>query len=151
MTNDTSILRLGALLGEYDNIGRRKESRPTDNKTYVSTEQSVRTRSPRRQPAKQIIRAPKEWLIIGVAVLLVSYVPAIIFGTFGGYLATFAIAVAATFSALLALLEDQRRMRLPAYSLDKNFRKLGAALYGLSTVVVLSVIALVAYQWARSQ
>lgn len=80
-----------------------------------------------------------------------SYVPAIIFGTFGGYLATFAIAVAATFSALLALLEDQRRMRLPAYSLDKNFRKLGAALYGLSTVVVLSVIALVAYQWARSQ
>jgi len=42
-------------------------------------------------------------------------------------------------------------MRLPAYSLDKNFRKLGAALYGLSTVVVFSVIALVAYQWARSQ
>ena len=80
-----------------------------------------------------------------------SYVPAISYVTFGGYLATFAIAVAATFSALLALLEDQRRMRLPAYSLDKNFRKLGAALYGLSTVVVLSVIALVAYQWARSQ
>lgn len=138
-------------MGEYDNIDRRKESLPTEIKTYASTKQSAKKRSSQRQPSKQIIRAPKEWLIIGAVILLVSYVPAIIFGTFSGYLATFAIAVAATLSALLALLEDQRRMRLPAYSLDRNFRKFGAALYGLSTVVVLSVIALVAYQWARSQ
>jgi len=97
------------------------------------------------------VRAPKEWLLIGAVALLVSYVPAIVFGTFWGYLATFAIAVAATLSALLALLEDQRRMRLPAYSLDKSFRKLGATLYGLSTLVVLSVIVLMAYQWVMSR
>ncbi len=138
-------------MGEYDSIGRRKESQTTDNKTYASTEQPIRARSPRSQNVKKVVRAPKEWLIIGVVIILVSYVPAIIFGTFLGYLATFAIAITATLSSLLALLEDQRRMRLPAYSLDKSFRKLGAALYGLSTVVVLSVIALVTYQWVSSQ
>lgn len=137
-------------MGEYDNIGRRKESIGTANKTSASTGQPAGARSSRSQTAKQVVRAPKEWLIIGSVILFVSYVPAIIFGTFWGYLATFAIAVVATLSALLALLEDQRRMRLPAYSLDKSFRKLGAVLYGLSTVVVLSVIALVTYQWARS-
>jgi hypothetical protein len=90
-------------------------------------------------------------LLIGAVMLLVSYLPAIIFGTFWSYLVTFAVGVGATLSAVLALLEDQRRMRLPAYSLDKSFRKLGAALYGLSTVVVLSIIALVAFQWVRSR
>lgn len=138
-------------MGEYDNVGKRRVDRPSTAGMPASAGVGPRTSSSRGQNSKQIVRAPKEWLLIGAVTLLVSYVPAIVFGTFWGYLATFAIAVAATLSALLALLEDQRRMRLPAYSLDKSFRKLGAALYGISTLVVLSVIALMAYQWAMSR
>jgi len=138
-------------VGEYDNIGRRKESRPTVNNSQALAEKLTSARKSRSRSTKEVVRAPKEWLIIGAIILLVSYGPAIIFGTFWGYLASFTIAVAATLAALLALLEDQRRMRLPAYSLDKNFRKLGATLYGLSTLVVLSVIALMAAQWVRSR
>jgi uncharacterized membrane protein len=104
-----------------------------------------------RVATKSIVRAPKEWLILGGVLLLVSYVPAVFFRTFWGYLSTYVIAVAATLVAVLALLEDQRRMRQPAYSLDKSFRNLGAALYGLSTVVVVSVIFLMAIQWVRSR
>ena len=138
-------------MGEYDNVGKRRLDRPTASGTSAPTGARSRTSSSQGQSSKQIVRAPKEWLLIGAVMLLVSYVPAIVFGTFWGYLATFAIAVAATLSALLALLEDQRRMRLPAYSLDKSFRKLGATLYGLSTLVVLSVILLMAYQWVMSR
>ncbi len=138
-------------MGEYDNVGKRRADRPSSAGTPAPTGARSRTSSSRGQTSKQIVRAPKEWLLVGAITLLVSYVPAIIFGTFWSYLATFAIAVAATLAALLALLEDQRRMRLPAYSLDKNFRKLGATLYGLSTLVVISVIALMAAQWVRSQ
>jgi len=138
-------------VGEYDNVGKRRLDRPTAPGTSAPTGAKSRTSSSQGQSSKQIVRAPKEWLLIGAVALLVSYVPAIVFGTFWGYLATFAIAVAATLSALLALLEDQRRMRLPAYSLDKSFRKLGATLYGLSTLVVLSVIVLMAYQWVMSR
>lgn len=138
-------------MGEYDNIGKRRVDRPSTAGMPTSRGVGSRTPSSRGQNSKQIVRAPKEWLLIGAVVLLVSYVPAIVFGTFWSYLATFAIAVAATLSALLALLEDQRRMRLPAYSLDKSFRKLGATLYGLSTLVVLSVICLMAAQWVMSQ
>ena len=138
-------------MGEYDNIGRRRESRPANTGSRASVEKIVRSSPSRSQSRKQVVRAPKEWLLIGAMLLLVSYLPAIIFRTFWSYLVTFAVGVGATLSAVLALLEDQRRMRLPAYSLDKSFRKLGAALYGLSTVVVLSIIALVAFQWVRSQ
>lgn len=138
-------------MGEYDNIGTRKDGRPTANKTLPSNEQPRRSHSSQRSASKQVVRAPKQWLVVGAVILLLSYVPAIVFGTFWAYFASFIIAVMATLFALLALLEDQRRMRLPAYSLDKSFRKLGAALYGLSTVVVLSVIALVTYQWVSSQ
>lgn len=150
MKFDTIIWWSGALLGEYDTIGKRKEGRPTVDKNQAPTD-ATSARKSRSRAKKEVVRAPKEWLVIGATILLISYVPAIIFGTFWGYLASFTIAVAATLSALLALLEDQRRMRLPAYSLDKSFRKLGAVLYGLSTVVVLSVIALVAFQWVKSQ
>jgi len=138
-------------VGEYDNIGKRRLDRPSATGASAPTDTRPRTSSSRGQNSKQIVRAPREWLLIGAVTLLVSYVPAIVFGTFWSYLATFAIAVAATLSALLALIEDQRRMRLPAYSLDKSFRKLGATLYGLSTLVVLSVIALMAAQWVWSQ
>lgn len=89
--------------------------------------------------------------MLGGVLLLLSYVPAVFYRTFWGYLSTYAIAVSATLVAVLALLEDQRRMRQPAYSLDKSFRKLGAALYGLSTLVVASVIVLMAIQWVRSR
>lgn len=138
-------------MGEYDNVGKRRLDRPTASGTSARTGARSRTSLSQGQSSKQIVQAPKKWLLIGAVMLLVSSVPAIIFGTFWSYLATFAIAVAATLSALLALLEDQRRMRLPAYSLDKSFRKLGAALYGISTLVVLSVIMLMAYQWVISR
>ena len=138
-------------MGEYDNVGKRRLNRPSTAGMPVSAGVGPRTSPSRGQNSKQIVRAPKEWLLVGAVALLVSYVPAIVFSTFWGYLVTFAIAVAATLSALLALLEDQRRMRLPTYSLDKSFRKLGAALYGISTLVVLSVIALMAYQWVMSR
>lgn len=137
-------------MGEYDNIGRRREGRAPSRETTAPARNDTQKPSS-RVASKRIVRAPKEWLILGGVLLLLSCVPAVFFRTFWGYLSTYAIAIAATLVAVLALLEDQRRMRQPAYSLDKSFRKLGAALYGLSTVVVLSVIALMAAQWVGSR
>lgn len=127
-------------MGEYDRV-----------KPKSAVSERVDDSSPRTSPSltkpslrsRQIVRAPIEWLILGSVMLVVSFLPILISRSSISYLATFGVAITATLFAVLSLLEDQRRMRAPAYSLNRNFRKFGAALYGVSTLVVLSVIVMV--------
>jgi hypothetical protein len=60
----------------------------------------------------------------------------------------FALAVFATLATVLALIEDQRRMRAPAYSLNPSFRKIGSVLYAVSNIAVLGIIIVVAVRAA---
>lgn len=137
-------------MGEYDNIKpRRSAQRDSGDQTTSRAIDPERPRTPRRSAeSRKIVRAPAEWLIVGAGLVTLSPMPLFFSATAVAHVGAFALAVLATLATVLALIEDQRRMRAPAYSLNPNFRKLGSVLYGVSNISVLSIIIVVAVRAA---
>lgn len=137
-------------MGEYDNIkSRRSEQRESGGSVISRTIDPERPRAPRRSAeSRKIVRAPAEWLIAGAALVVLSPIPLFFSVSAEAHVGAFALAVFATLVTVLALIEDQRRMRAPAYSLNPNFRKIGAVLYAVSNIAVLGIIIVVAVRAA---
>ena len=137
-------------MGEYDNIGRDRKTRAGSAKSSTTTprdpERSGKSR--RSAESRKIVRAPAEWLIVGAILVALSPIPLFLSSSAFAHLLAFALAVFATLATVLALIEDQRRMRAPAYSLNASFRKFGAVLYAVSNVSVIGIIIVVAVRAA---
>lgn len=123
-------------MGEYDEIGRNSKSRT----------QSGFSRAAVVSPASNtLVKAPFSWLLVSVVVLLLS--PSVLFfmGTsVRGFTIAYGLGIIATLLTVLGTFEDQRRMRSPSYSLNRNFRKFGFVLYLISSVLVVTYLVLVA-------
>jgi hypothetical protein len=87
-------------------------------------------------------------LIVGAVFVVLSPIPLFFSSSAAAHLGAFASAVIATLATVLALIEDQRRMRAPAYSLNASFRKFGAVLYAVSNISVIGIIIVVAVRAA---
>jgi hypothetical protein len=87
-------------------------------------------------------------LIVGAVLVVLSPTPLFFSSSAAAHVGAFALAVFATLATVLALIEDQRRMRAPAYSLNPNFRKIGSVLYAVSNISVLGIIIVVAVRAA---
>ena len=137
-------------MGEYDNIkSRRSEQRESGSPVISRTIDPERPRTPRKSAeSRKIVRAPAEWLIVGGSLVVLSPVPLFFSGSAAAHVGAFALAVFATLATVLALIEDQRRMRAPAYSLNPSFRKIGSVLYAVSNIAVLGIIIVVAVRAA---
>ena len=137
-------------MGEYDNIRpRRSEQRDSGGSAASRAIDPERPRTPRRSAeSRKIVRAPGEWLIVGLVLVVLSPIPILFSASAVAHIGAFTLAVFATLATVLALIEDQRRMRAPAYSLNPNFRKLGSALYAISNISVLGIIIVVAFRAA---
>lgn len=137
-------------MGEYDNIkSRRSGQRDVGGSATSRTIDPERPRTPRRSSeSRRIVRAPAEWLIVGAVLVVLSPIPLFFSSSAAAHVGAFILAVFATLATVLALIEDQRRMRAPAYSLNPNFRKIGSVLYAVSNISVLSIIIVVAVRAA---
>lgn len=137
-------------MGEYDNIkSRRSEQRESGSSVISRTIDPERPKTPRKSAeSRKIVRAPAEWLIVGLALVVLSPFPLFFSVSATAHVGAFALAVFATLATVLALIEDQRRMRAPAYSLNPNFRKIGSVLYVVSNVSVIGIIIVVAVRAA---
>lgn len=127
-------------MGEYDEISRNfKSGVPT-----VSSREAVLSSA-----GNTLVKAPFSWLCVSAAVLLLS--PSVLFflGTsVRGFTIAYGLGIIATLLTVLGTFEDQRRMRSPSYSLNRNFRKLGFTLYLLSSLLVVTYVVLVAFRAA---
>ena len=122
---------LGCKLGEYDEVGRG----------LVSSKSSSHS---------EVIKSSFGWLAIALSTLIVSPFFLLFIGTTSiGFALAYGFAILATLISVLAVFEDQRRMRSPSYSLNKNFRKISAILYSGSSFVVVLYIFMVAFNAAR--
>ncbi len=137
-------------MGEYDNIkSRRSDQRESGSSVISRTIDPERPRAPRRSAeSRKIVRAPVEWLFVGAVLVVLSPFPLFFSVSAAAHVGAFALAVFATLATVLALIEDQRRMRAPAYSLNPNFRKIGSVLYAVSNVSVIGIIIVVAVRAA---
>lgn len=137
-------------MGEYDNIkSRRSDERESGSSVISRTIDPERPRAPRRSAeSRKIVRAPVEWLIMGAVLVVLSPSPLFFSSSAIAHIFAFSLAVFATLATVLALIEDQRRMRAPAYSLNPSFRKFGSLLYGISNVSVIGIIIVVAVRAA---
>jgi len=139
-----------ASVGEYDNIKpRRSEQRESGSSVISRTFDPERPKTPRKSAeSRKIVRAPVEWLIVGAVLVVLSPFPLFFSVSATAHVGAFVLAVFATLATVLALIEDQRRMRAPAYSLNPNFRKIGSVLYAVSNASVVSIIFVVAVRAA---
>jgi len=137
-------------VGEYDNIkSRRSEQRESGSSVISRTIDPERPKTPRKSAeSRKIVRAPAEWLIVGLALVVLSPFPLFFSVSATAHVGAFVLAVFATLATVLALIEDQRRMRAPAYSLNPSFRKIGSVLYAGSNVSVIGIIIVVAVRAA---
>jgi hypothetical protein len=92
------------------------------------------------------------WIVgvSGLAILCSLIARVLLGGQLAGYIASYALSVTGAVTAIIATVEDQRRMREPAYSLNKAFRPLCAASYIAGTVLTVFYIVLVALHVATS-
>lgn len=137
-------------MGEYDNIkSRRSEQRESGSSVISRTIDPERPKTSRKSAeSRKIVRAPAEWLIVGLALVVLSPFPLFFSVSATAHVGAFVLAVFATLATVLALIEDQRRMRAPAYSLNPSFRKIGSVLYAVSNVSVIGIIIVVAVRAA---
>lgn len=137
-------------MGEYDNIkSRRSEQRESGSSVISRTIDPERPQTPRKSAeSRKIVRAPAEWLFVGLVLVMLSPFPLFFSVSATAHVGAFAFAVFATLATVLALIEDQRRMRAPAYSMNPNFRKIGSVLYAVSNVSVIGIIIVVAVRAA---
>jgi len=137
-------------VGEYDNIkSRRSEQRESGSSVISRTIDPERAKTSRKSAeSRKIVRAPAEWLIVGLALVVLSPFPLFFSVSATAHVGAFVLAVFATLATVLALIEDQRRMRAPAYSLNPSFRKIGSVLYAVSNVSVIGIIIVVAVRAA---
>lgn len=137
-------------MGEYDNIkSRRSEQRESGSSVISRTIDPERPKISRKSAeSRKIVRAPAEWLIVGLALVVLSPFPLFFSVSATAHVGAFVLAVFATLATVLALIEDQRRMRAPAYSLNPSFRKIGSVLYAVSNVSVIGIIIVVAVRAA---
>ncbi len=97
-----------------------------------------------------VVKAPVSWLLLGLLLLVLSpFFLMIIGSSYLGFALAYCFGIFATLISVLAIFEDQRRMRSPSYSLNKNFRKISAILYSGSSFVVVFYIFMVAFNAAR--
>lgn len=97
-----------------------------------------------------IVKAPFKWLLLALLLLVLSPLFLILIGLSSlGFALAYCFGIIATLVSVLAVFEDQRRMRSPSYSLNKNFRKISAILYSGSFFVVVLYIFMVAFNAAR--
>ncbi len=128
-------------MGEYDNGFSIKTdvayNSPTLNKTRALTHGGV-------------VKAPFRWLLLALLMLVLSplFLVSIGLSTLG-FAFAYCFGIIATLISVLAIFEDQRRMRSPSYSLNKNFRKISTILYSSSSFVVVLYIFMVAFNAAR--
>lgn len=137
-------------MGEYDNIkSRRSEQRESRGSAMSRTADPERPTTPRKfAESRKIVRAPAEWLFVGLVLVMLSPFPLFFSVSATAHIGAFVLAVFATLATVLALIEDQRRMRAPAYSLNPNFRKIGSVLYAVANVSVIGIIIVVAVRAA---
>lgn len=128
-------------MGEYDERSSTKMGVATNaqspNKTRALTHSGV-------------VKAPVRWLILALLMLALSPFFLVFIGSsILGFALAYCFGIIATLISVLAVFEDQRRMRSPSYSLNKNFRKISAILYSGSSFVVVLYIFMVAIYAAR--
>jgi hypothetical protein len=92
------------------------------------------------------------WIVVVSALAILSSLLArlVLGGQLAGYLTSYALSVTGAVTAIIATVEDQRRMREPAYSLNKAFRPMCASSYVAGTVLTVVYIVLVAFHAATS-
>jgi hypothetical protein len=92
------------------------------------------------------------WIVVVSALAILSSLLArlVLGGQLAGYLTSYALSVTGAVTAIIATVEDQRRMREPAYSLNKAFRPMCAGSYVAGTVLTVVYIVLVAFHAATS-
>ena len=129
-------------MGEYD------DTRPNITKgAATSTPTATNTSTSKRG---EVVKAPVSWLLLGLLLLVLSpFFLMIIGSSYLGFALAYCFGIFATLISVLAIFEDQRRMRSPSYSLNKNFRKISAILYSGSSLIVVFYISLVAFYAAR--
>lgn len=128
-------------MGEYD----ERSSTKMGVATY--TQSPNKTRTP---VSGVIVKAPVRWLILALLMLVLSPFFLVFIGlSILGFALAYCFGIIATLISVLAVFEDQRRMRSPSYSLNKNFRKISAILYSGSSFIVVLYISMVAIYAAR--
>ncbi len=129
-------------LGEYSDTGLNiKKDLATSTLTPTKTRASTHS---------GVVKAPLKWLLLALLMLVLSPLFLILIGSsYLGFALAYCFGIIATLISVLAVFEDQRRMRSPSYSLNKNFRKISAILYSGSSFVVVFYIVMVAFNAAR--
>ena len=128
-------------MGEY-------EDRPSINKGDVKN--TTTFKKTRTLTHSGVVKAPVRWLILALLMFVLSPFFLVFIGSsILGFALAYFFGIIATLISVLAVFEDQRRMRSPSYSLNKNFRKISAILYSGSSFVVVLYIFMVAFNAAR--
>lgn len=129
-------------MGEYD------DKRPNITKGVATSTPTVTNTSTSKRG--EVVKAPFKWLLLASLILLLSPFFLVFIGSSSlGFALAYCFGIIATLISVLAVFEDQRRMRSPSYSLNKNFRKISAILYSGSSFVVVLYIFMVAFNAAR--
>ena len=129
-------------MGEYGETERNiKKDVATNSTTLTKT---------RALTHSGVVKAPVRWLILALLMLVLSPFFLVFIGLSSlGFALAYCFGIIATLISVLAVFEDQRRMRSPSYSLNKNFRKISAILYSGSSFFVVLYIFMVAFNAAR--